>query len=301
MERRPAAGAGRTGFRQDARARHAGRADYRAERRSVGSCLDRHEQGGGRDARAGGAASGPPGGLRPPVHVPRVRRRRPAPARESRGIAAGLHAAHPGRGSSRHSRRGRGRTARRRRPAAAGSPESPRPGRPAVRRVVRWRSQRADAGSHARMAAPVARGVLQDPRRRQPAGLRKPAAFRAPSVEGEAGRRAGRASRVDPRVRRRVSGHQQGAIRSASVDRARKAARPVRGRRRRPDHLPVERRQPGTTGGVAARLRPGRRPASGVLPLSGVHHRDRQPSDRAQRAPHAGQAPPDVGGRGGAR
>ena len=192
VERRSTAGAGRARFRQDAGVGRAGGQNSQRERRSVGAGADLHEQGCGGDARAGRAASGPPGGPRPPVHVPRVRRRCPAPAREPPGIAAGLHAAHPGRGSSRHSRRGRGRTARRRRPAAAGSPESPRPGRPAVRRVVRWRSQRADAGSHARMAAPVARGVLQDPRRRQPAGLRKPAAFRAPSVEGEAGRRAGR-------------------------------------------------------------------------------------------------------------
>ena len=62
---------------------------------------------------------------------------------------------------------------------------------------------------------------------------------------------------------------------------------------RRPDHLPVEWCESRTARAVAAGLRHGRRSAPGVLPLSAIHHRTRQPLDCPQRQPGGEQACPE--------
>ena len=108
----------------------------------------------------------------------------------------------------------------------------------------------------------------------------------------KAGRRAGRAAGLDACVRGRVPGHKPGAVRPATAARPPSDRPPVRRRRRGPDHLPVERREPRATSAIATGLRHARRAASGVLSLSAVRRRPRQSPDRLQHEPISGQDAP---------
>ena len=92
---------------------------------------------------------------------------------------------------------------------------------------------------------------------------------------------------------RRVPGHQHAAVPVAQACWPARRRVGVRGRRRRPEHLCVPRRQRRQHGGVRARV-PGREPdqARAELPFARQHPRLRERADRAQ-PPAARQEPVD--------
>ena len=226
--------------RQDARA-HASRGLAGPGRERVAARHPRrdvHQQGGGRDAWPHRGAARHSVGAALDRYVPRHR----APA-----AAHALARGRPAAGLPDPRLRG---------PAAAGEADHPGP-RPRRSALGAARSDMVHQRAEGRGAAPEApqgrrrpHAAPDDPpvrgiRGRLPPkwcrGLRRAAAAQPRAVEGRA--RAGRSLPVAirPRAGRRVPGHQHDPV-FVDEDAGRLDQHPVRGRRRRPVHLPLARR-----------------------------------------------------------
>ena len=288
--RRPASGARRRRFGQDARAHVPHRAPRRRPAREP--CRDTrhhlHQQGGRRDARAAGRPVRAERALDVGAHLPRDVRAHAARGWRPARLHAQLHHLRPGRlqapAQGGHARARDRRQAlsgqRRRQPHLHGQERADELER------VRVQGHHADGQEgrpdHAALPGAAAGG--------QRDGLRRPARQRAPAAQ--------RAPAVVPRLpaalplhqRRRVPGHQPRAVHAHQP--AREQSRQPDGRgRRRPVDLLVARRRHHQHPRVRARLPGGQGgQARAELPLDGADPRGSQRGGGQQRQPQAQDA-----------
>ncbi len=249
-----------------------------------------HEQGRGRDARPRRAAARTG---RPPhvgLDLPRRLLSHPAPGGVAARLPVELHDLRPGR---RHPSHRLGAPRPQPRSEAVPGPSAPRPDQRTEERADPAGGVRADRGRARRAArrrdlhgvpAAARRGVRR--RLRRPARAHRPPAPRAPRGAVPV------PATVPAHPRRRVPGHERGAVGDRAPARAGAPQHHGR-RRRRAERLPVPGRrlpQPLEVRGLVPRRH--HRGARPELPVDAAHPRSRERGDREQRV-DAQEAPLD--------